>query len=613
MLMTGLSLNIHDSLTFDGSELCLHPDLFPSSAAAGEGGAASGSQHASTGSGATATAAVSVGLSVGDMIEVRVWDPLPRESTSGGINKSPPGPLRGNSIGSSNSKLRQPPSHGVSPATTSAPANQTSNPTPPASSSGVGAPAIPNDANASTNASTNANAVQVQVPTNIQTTNLRPRSVSMAGSLQYSVDSDNGSESNDASTTTTVSHNNNNNNNNTSKEDKKSVEKEEEADGTPKNSSPPMDGAVKSPLTPTKTVTLSASAAAAAAAASSAGQGMSLLPPVFPRARLNSSSTEPPPHTAAINKPKPIAMTRRGKSTATATTATSTSHHHHHQRGSPKTVFSRHSRELSDMTIDTHALDSMDLLQATASMETGEYGTDDDITNNLSSTHNLRLSFVLLVTNQTLTTLKGNTRTQISMLRQVADLYSLSSYDTVTVHKIEQEDEEEVLKAVSADYVVVTIKDQFISRGDMVYFQNSLKGSWIYEGQRLTENTKGIKAHAREIRHGNFSAKSGIVMENTMVTVRSRSARIIWLVQLSCEMWDYSSPYENSYQNQSVCEIYFDQWIRFIYKLFTKWKELEVTHSLTVIFFSRTFLTNGQKSSFNLRDVYGRSYEVSAQ
>lgn len=603
--MTGLlSLNIHDSLTFDGSELCLHPDLFPSSAAAAEGGAASGSQHASTGSGATATAAGSVGILVGDMIEIRVWDPLPRESTSGGINKSPPGPLRGKSIASSNSKLRQAPSHGASPSPTSTPANQTSNSTPPASSPGAGAPSIPNDVN--------ANAVQVQVPSNIQTTNLRPRAASMANSLQYSVDSDSGSENNDDSTATTASHYNNNNN--TTKEDTKSVEKEEEADGTPKISSPSMDGARKSPTSPTKPVTLSASAAAAAAAASSAGQGMSLLPPVFPRARLNSSSTEPLPHTVATNKPKPITMNRRGKSTATATTTTSTSHHHHHHpQRSPKTVFSRHSRELSDMTIDTHALDSMDLLQTTASMEIGEYGTDDDITNNLSSTHNLRLSFVLLVTNQTLTTLKGNTRTQISMLRQVADLYSLSSYDTVTVHKIEQEDEEEVLKAVSADYVVVTIKDQYISRGDMVYFQNSLKGSWIYEGQRLTENTKGIKAHAREIRHGNYSAKSGIVTEDTMVTVRSRSARIIWLVQLSCEMWDYSSPYENSYQNQSVCEIYFDQWIRFIYKLFTKWKELEVTHSLTVIFFSRTFLTNGQKSSFNLRDVYGRSYEVSAQ
>jgi hypothetical protein len=214
------------------------------------------------------------------------------------------------------------------------------------------------------------------------------------------------------------------------------------------------------------------------------------------------------------------------------------------------------------------------------------------------------------VSERTLTSFKqGNNRTQISMLRQVADLYSLSMYEMVTVHKIESSDEEEVLKAVSADFVVVTIKDQFISRGEQVLFQDKLLGSWIYEGQRLTEPTRDIKAHAREIRHGNFSAKSGIITDKTMITFRSRSARIIWLVQLSSEMWEYASPYEHPYENESVCEIYFDRWIRFLYKLFKKWKELDVTHSLTVVFFSRTFLSDGLKSTVGSRDVYGREFE----
>jgi hypothetical protein len=223
------------------------------------------------------------------------------------------------------------------------------------------------------------------------------------------------------------------------------------------------------------------------------------------------------------------------------------------------------------MTDETHQLDIIDI----QGMESHEEDFTDDAWSKASTTHTLRLSFVLLVAENSLTSLKGNARTQISMLRQVADLYSLSSYDIVTVHKIEPQDEQEVLKAVSADFVVVTIKDQFISRGDMHFFQMALMGSWVYEGQRLSQTTRGIKAHAREIRHGNFAAKSGIVTDKTMITFRSRSSRIIWLVQLSCEMWDYTSPYE--YQAESVCEIYFDQWIRFIHKLFTKWKELEVS------------------------------------
>jgi hypothetical protein len=34
-----------------------------------------------------------------------------------------------------------------------------------------------------------------------------------------------------------------------------------------------------------------------------------------------------------------------------------------------------------------------------------------------------------------------------------------------------------------------------------------------------------------------------------------------------------------------------------------------VTHSLTIIFFSRTFLSDGQKSKLSCQDVYGRNFE----
>ena len=202
-----------------------------------------------------------------------------------------------------------------------------------------------------------------------------------------------------------------------------------------------------------------------------------------------------------------------------------------------------------------------------------------------------------------------------SFLLCSADLYELSSYDMVTIHKIEKDERDAVLQAVSADFVVVTIKDQFISRGDMHFFQKTLIGSWIYEGQRLHEPNRGIQSHAREIRHGDHLARSGIVTEDTKITYRSRSARIFWLVQLSAEMWDYASPYEHNREEESLCEIYFDRFISFVYEIFTKWKEIEATHSLTVVFFSRTFLNTGpalhesDKSHLNQKDVYGRRYE----
>lgn len=95
-------------------------------------------------------------------------------------------------------------------------------------------------------------------------------------------------------------------------------------------------------------------------------------------------------------------------------------------------------------------------------------------------------------------------------------------------------------------------------------------------------------------------------------------------------MWDYASPYDanGDSKEESICELVFDKFVRFMYKLFQKWKELEVTHSLTIIFFSRTFLGNPSKAPMEnpsnranpsnippktdgrvSQDIYGRPYE----
>lgn len=59
-------------------------------------------------------------------------------------------------------------------------------------------------------------------------------------------------------------------------------------------------------------------------------------------------------------------------------------------------------------------------------------------------------------------------------------------------------------------------------------------------------------------------------------------------------MWDYASPYNSARDEESCCEIYFDRFVSFTHRLFEKWQELEVTHSLTVVFFSRTYLNPSQ-------------------
>lgn len=163
---------------------------------------------------------------------------------------------------------------------------------------------------------------------------------------------------------------------------------------------------------------------------------------------------------------------------------------------------------------------SSDILSGVPSMESEDGASvDDELLSKVSTTHQLRLSFTMLVTEKTLTSLKSSARTQVSILRngkinvpgiqryfilyslipprlhslfifvrKVADLYNLSSYDMVTITRIEKSDEPAVLEEVSADFVMVTIKDQFISRADMHYFQKFLIGRWIYEGERLSQS-----------------------------------------------------------------------------------------------------------------------------
>lgn len=87
---------------------------------------------------------------------------------------------------------------------------------------------------------------------------------------------------------------------------------------------------------------------------------------------------------------------------------------------------------------------------------------------------------------------------------------------------------------------------------------------------------------------------------------------------MSSEMWDFASPYEvgtNRKTYEPVCHIYFDKFVSFCRRwvsyalltqilhlhsitrhcsspsrLFVKWKKLDLTHNLTVIYFSRTYI-----------------------
>ena len=215
---------------------------------------------------------------------------------------------------------------------------------------------------------------------------------------------------------------------------------------------------------------------------------------------------------------------------------------------------------------------------------TAAKNVDSNVKGNINDmlliSHYIRVSFVMSVSEGSLTSIKSGARTQVSLLRKVADLYNITAYDTITISRISRNMAPFVHQTIAADYLTITFKDQFVSRGDMYNFQKSFVNTWVYEGKKLSFND--IRTEARVIRHGDNRVRSALISEDTKLTFRSRSARIIWLVQMSSEMWDFASPYEpvgNRANHEPSCKIYFDKFVDFVHRLFNKWKTLQVRRS----------------------------------
>ena len=114
-------------------------------------------------------------------------------------------------------------------------------------------------------------------------------------------------------------------------------------------------------------------------------------------------------------------------------------------------------------------------------------------------------------------------------------------------------------------------------------FKSDMFGRPVHVGQTVTA-VGGVQAQVQELGINGTPTISGVISERTHFVFRSRSARIIWLVQISCEMWEYD-------QNG---DLYFEKFLnQFADPLFDRWKALGVTHSLTVVFFGRTLYLDG--------------------
>ncbi|GMF29501.1 unnamed protein product [Phytophthora lilii] len=103
-------------------------------------------------------------------------------------------------------------------------------------------------------------------------------------------------------------------------------------------------------------------------------------------------------------------------------------------------------------------------------------------------------------------------------------------------------------------------------------------GQCVYVGR--TVECLGIRSQVDAILADHTQQHCGVIGDATKIVVRSRSSRLFWLVQMSTEMWEFAPD----------GEIYYEKLLdRLLRVLVAKWSESSVSHSVTIIAFSRSF------------------------
>ncbi|TYZ61536.1 hypothetical protein PybrP1_006860 [[Pythium] brassicae (nom. inval.)] len=161
-------------------------------------------------------------------------------------------------------------------------------------------------------------------------------------------------------------------------------------------------------------------------------------------------------------------------------------------------------------------------------------------------------------------------RMQVSVLKDTAADFQLAPYKDVLVRFVPK-------AHVEVDFVEVSLKDQFMSRRDLWYLKKAVVGAAIYVGKNI--RVHGARWQVMDVRAGGDKVASGVISDRTKFAFRSRTSRVMWLVQLTPEMWDMANS----------GKLYLEIFLRVVQSVLNKWMKHKVSHSLTIIFFARSY------------------------
>lgn len=172
---------------------------------------------------------------------------------------------------------------------------------------------------------------------------------------------------------------------------------------------------------------------------------------------------------------------------------------------------------------------------------------------------------------------KAKTNFQISLLSNpLQGLMDLPPRSLVQVKTISD------IGSIEADTIEIFIKDVNLSRDLMWAFSSSLVGTCVYTDKRLAflSNRNGV---VKKIYKNGKEIFSGLICEKTKVVFRSKSAKLVFLVQLSREMWHF----------EETGEIMFHKLVNTLFpKIFKKWRDKNTHHAITIVLFTSVDLTN---------------------
>lgn len=201
---------------------------------------------------------------------------------------------------------------------------------------------------------------------------------------------------------------------------------------------------------------------------------------------------------------------------------------------------------------------------------TGTRGLDSDSS---PGTMDHARSVVFRITEPTPEQAAKKPNLQISLHASVKTAFHLSNRQQAVVYAADPE-------GSKAAFVELAFRDQYLSRADMWQLAVAeLANRSVFRGQQVLF-LGSVKARIKNIFVGGRKVDSALATPATVPIFRSESAKYVFFIQMSREMWEYDA--------EGSGEIMFNKVINgFLPDLFKRWQRAGVRHLVSIVMFSR--------------------------